>query len=94
VKRRQLVAIEEFLRPRVVGVFRAGVSPALPDFRPGGLQHRLVGRVLPLHQVLDDLEQPLAFLLLLLLGWEKIGMGRRVVHHLGEDDRPRGGQRP
>ena len=78
----------------MVGVLGAGAAPALPDLVPRRLQHRLVGGVLPQHQVFDDAEQPLALLLLRLLGREQVRMRRRVVHHLREDHRPRRRQRP
>ena len=90
----QLVAVEQLLRPRVVGVRGAGVAPALPDLVPRLLEDLLVGGVLPQHQVLDDAEQPLPLLLLRLLGREEVRMRRRVVHHLREDHRPRRRQRP
>ena len=90
----ELVPVEELLRARVVGVLRAGAAPALPDLVARGLQHRLVGGVLPLHEILDDAKEPLALLLLLLLGGKEVGQRRRVVHHLREDHRPRRRQRP
>ena len=46
-------------RPHVVGT---GTPPTLPDLVARRLQHRLVGRVLPRDQLLDDAEQPLALL--------------------------------
>ena len=56
----QFVAIEQLLRPWMVGVLGAGAAPTGPDLLPRRLQHRLVGGVLPLHEVLDDAEKPLA----------------------------------
>ena len=50
----QLVAIEEFPGLRVIGIGGTGASPAGPDFVPRLLQDRLVGGVLPLHQLLDQ----------------------------------------
>ena len=94
VEGRKLVPVEEFLRPGVVGVVGAGPTPALPDLVAGLLQHRLVGGVLPFHELLDDPEKPLALLLLRLLSREEVRPARRIVHHLGEDNRPRGSQRP
>ena len=44
----------------MAGVRRAGAPPALPDLSPHPLQHRLVGGVLPQHQVLDDCKEPIA----------------------------------
>ena len=90
----QLVAVEQLLGARMVGVLGAGAPPALPDLVARLLQHRLVGGVLPQHQVLDDAEEPLALLLLRLLGREEVRVRRRVVHHLREDHRPRRRQRP
>ena len=58
----QLVAVEQLLGARMVGVLGAGAPPALPDLVARRLQHRLVGGVLPQHQILDDAEQPLALL--------------------------------
>ena len=93
MERGQLVAVEEFAGARVVGVGRAGVAPALPDFVARLLQDLLVGGVLPLDQLLDDLEEALALLLLRLGRGEEVGMRGGVVHHLREDHRPRRGQR-
>ena len=44
----QLLAVEQLLRARMVGVLGAGAPPALPDLVARRLQHRLVGGVLPL----------------------------------------------
>ena len=88
------MTVEEFLGSRVVGVFGAGVAPALPDLVASRLQDLFVGGVFPEHQVFDDAEEPLPFFLLGLLGREEIGMGGRVVDHLREDHRPRRRQRP
>jgi hypothetical protein len=60
MKRGQRVTPEKFGGPRVVGVVGAGAAPALPDLVARGLQHLLVGGVLPLHQFADDVEQALA----------------------------------
>ena len=90
----ELVAVEELLRARVVGVLGTGAPPALPDFVPRRLQDLLVGGVFPQHQILDDLEEPLALLLLAFRGREQVGVRRGVVHHLREDHRPRRRQRP
>lgn len=83
------MAVEKLLGPWMVCVLRTGIAPALPDLIPRLLQDLFVGGVLPLHQVFNDAEQPLALLLLGLCGREEIGMSRGVVHHLGKDDRPR-----
>src|SRR5579862_4014444 len=77
----------------MIGVVSTSTPPALPDFRARPLQHGLVGGVLPLHEVFNDLEQPLTLLLLLLLRWKEIRERRWVVHHLREDNGARCGQR-
>ncbi len=53
-----------------------------------------VSRVLPQHEILDDLEKPLPLFLLRLLRLENIRMRRWIVHHLRENHRPRRRQRP
>jgi len=60
VEGRQPVAVEQFPRPRVARIRGAGPPPALPNLGPRPLQHRLVGGVLPPHQLLDDSEQTLS----------------------------------
>ena len=80
--------------PRVIRIFGAGPAPACPDLVARRLQDLLVRGVLPLDELLDELEEPPAFLLLGLLGRKEIGPCRGVVHHLGEDDRTCRGQRP
>ncbi len=62
MERRQLVAVEEFLRPGMIDVVEARPPPARPDLVAGRLQDRLVGGVLPLHELLDDPKQPLTLL--------------------------------
>ena len=64
------------------------------DLGAGGVQHRLVGRVLPLHQLLDDAEEPLPLGLLRLLSRELLGVRRGVVDERGEQHGAAGGQRP
>ena len=72
----------------MISILRAGPAPALPDFLACLVQHFLVGGVLPLDEILDDLEEPLALLLLGLLGFEEIRVRRGVVHHLRKDHGP------
>ena len=55
-------------------------------------QHLLVIRILPLDKPLDNAEQPLALLLLGILGRELLGMAARVVHKRGEQHRTASGQ--
>ena len=86
--------IEQFFGTRMVRVLGAGRPPALPDLVTRMLEHLFVSRVLPLHEILDNLEKPLAFFLLLLLRLENIRMRGRIVHHLRKDHRPRRRQRP
>jgi len=64
VERRELVAVEQFLCTRVVGVLSASPSPAPPDLIARPLKDLPVRRVLPLDPVIDDLEETLPFLLL------------------------------
>ena len=78
----------------MIGVVSARGAPALPDLRARPFQHLLIRSALPLHEVLDDPEKPLAFFLLRFLRSEDVGMARRVVHHLGKDHRTCGGKRP
>ena len=89
----ELLSAEQLHLTRVVDVLGAGPTSAVPDLVARPLQHRLVGRVLPEHQIFDDPEQPLALLLLYLLGREKVRMRRRVVDRLRKVDRPRRGER-
>jgi len=70
----ELVSVKQLTGPRMVGVLGAGAPPALPDLVARRLQHRLVGGVLPQHQVFDDAEQPLA----LLVGQQVVEGGRRT----------------
>lgn len=79
----------DWIRFRVVLALGAGGVPALPDLLARLRQHRLVGGILPLHQLLDQPEAPLALCLLRFLGREELRMARRVVHYLCEDYRPR-----
>ena len=94
VERRQPRRVEEFRRARMVGIVRAGPPPTDADLFPRPLDQLLVRRVLPLHQFPQDPEQPLALPVLLLPGREQFRPGRRVVHQLREQYRPRRGQRP
>ena len=90
----EAVRVEPLRRARMVCVGDAGSAPALPDLLPRPRQHLLVVDVLPLDELLDDPEQPLALLRLGLLRGEPVRVRRGVVHHLREDDRPRRRQRP
>ena len=94
VERRQPFGVEQLRSAGMVGVVLAGPSPTLPDLLPRHLQNRLVGRVLPLHQLPQDREQSVPFAVLPQLGREEVRPGRRIVHQLGEEHRPRRRQRP
>ncbi len=52
-----------------------GAPPALPDLVAGLLEQGFVGGVLPLHQLLDQAEEALAFGLLGRLGGEQLRPG-------------------
>ncbi len=86
--------VEQLRRPRMTGVRPAGPPPALPNLLPRLLQELLVRRVLPLDQLPEHPEQPFPLPVLILLRGERLRRGRRVVHHLREEDRPRRRQRP
>src|SRR5262249_34893569 len=93
MERRELVRIEQLRCTCVVLVGGAGGTPTLPDLFSRLGKYCLVRRVLPLYQLFDQSEESLAFLLLRLLGWEQVRVPRRIIHHLGENDRPRCCQR-
>ena len=57
-------------------------------------EQRLIARVLPDDEPLDDAMQPLALGALRVLGREAIGMRGRVVDELGEQHGAGGGERP
>jgi hypothetical protein len=90
----QLLGVEQLGGAGVVFIRLARPLPARPDLVARRLEHIFVVGVLPLHQVLDDLEQAPALRLLRLCRWEEVRVGRGVVHHLGEDDCPRRRQGP
>jgi len=62
VKSRQLIGIKQLNGLRVTLVQRANLAPRAADFGAGAFQHFLVVRILPLHQVFDDLKKSLALL--------------------------------
>ena len=92
VEGRQPVRVEQLGGARMPGVVGASTAPAPADLLPGLFQQLFIGGVLPAYQLLDQAEQSFALLLLVLLGGELLGAGRRIVHHLREDHRPRRGQ--
>jgi hypothetical protein len=51
----------------------------------------LVVYVLPLDEILDDLEEPLSLLFLLLFGGKLVWVAGGIVDEGGEEDRPAGG---
>ena len=52
------MAVKQLLRARVTGILCARPPPALPDFISRPLKNGLVGRILPFHQLADDLKEP------------------------------------
>src|SRR5690606_40713842 len=60
VEGRELLGVEELVGAGVVLVGFTGPPPALPDLLPGPLQDLLVRRVLPLDELFDQPEEPLA----------------------------------
>ena len=94
VKGRQFMPVKKFFGARMIRILCASPSPALPDFFPGFVQHFFVCGVFPQHKILDDFEQALTLFFLSPFRWKQVRVGRRVVHHLGKDDRPRRRQRP
>ena len=66
----------------------------VPDLLARPPEDPLIVGVLPLHQVADDVEQLLAPLGLCLESGVPVGMGRRIVDELCEQDRAGRGERP
>ena len=56
------------------------VSHVLSDFCPGFFQYFFISGVFPLHQLCEQVVQPFALLVLLLLCWKEFRMGRGIVH--------------
>ena len=81
----ELVRVEQLHRPRMVPVVLAGTPPTLANFLPRRFQDRLVGGVLPLHQLLDNAEQPLPLLGLGLIRGKQLRSRGRIVHQLSEE---------
>jgi hypothetical protein len=84
--------VEELGGARVVFVVLAGSAPASPDLLAGLGEDLLIGGVLPLHELLNEAEEALAFGFLRFGGGELLGDAGGVVHHLGEDHRAGRGQ--
>ena len=93
VERRQALRVEQLGRARMISVVGAGAPPGRADFVTRLLQHLLVGGVLPLEQLFDQLEQPLPLPVLLLLGGEEFRAAGGIVDQLREDDGAGGRQR-
>ena len=93
VKRRQALRVEQLGRARMIGVVGAGAPPAGADFVARLLQHLLVGGVLPLDQLFDQIEQPLPLPILFLLGRKELRPAGGIVDELSEDDGAGGRQR-
>ena len=98
VKGGQPVGVEQLGSLRVVPVQFAHLAPGTADFGAGTLQHLLVVGVLPLDQILDDAEQPLALELRFLpvhpVPEAAALLVAGIVDHLRKDHRPRRRQRP
>jgi hypothetical protein len=62
------------------------------DLRPSLLEDRLVRRVLPFDEPLDDPEEAASLVFLGLRGGEAIWVGRRVVDERREENGPAGGE--
>src|SRR5712692_4837003 len=60
---------------------RVAVARTL-DLRPRRCEYALVVRVLPLHQLFDDAEEPLPFSLLRLFSRELLGMAGGTIYNL------------
>ncbi len=58
------------------------------DFQPSSIQYHITVGIFPLHQLLDDTEEPLALSVLIFFGWEAVRPSRGVVHKLTEKDCP------
>ena len=58
------------------------------DFRLGCLQHPLIIRILPYNEIFEDLEETLAFFVLVFLCRKFFRMRRRVIYKTRPDDRP------
>jgi hypothetical protein len=54
-----LSPVEELLGARMIRVVRARAAPAPADFGSGFLEHGLVRGIFPLHELLEDGEEPL-----------------------------------
>src|ERR1700722_17839920 len=87
MKSRQFVPVEQLTGFWMVDVVGTGRLPTSPDLYSRAVQHRLIGCVFPFHQIFDNLEEPLAFVLLRFFGLEKLRVTRRVIYHLGENAR-------
>jgi len=55
----RLTAVKQLFSARVIGMFRAGPPPGLPDLITCLLKHDLIGSVFPFNKFLDNLEQAL-----------------------------------
>src|SRR5262245_47155547 len=90
----ELAPVKQLFCLGIIRILGAGSPPTLPNLGPRPLQHFFVSRVLPPHQFFDYFEEAFAFSLLRLLGWEEVGITRRVVHHLSKDYGSRSCKRP
>lgn len=69
-------------------------ATALSDLNARPLNNLLVRRVLPNHQIFNDLEQPLPFILNCLVGREAFGITAGIIDHLCEQHSSTCRQRP
>ena len=82
VKRGQLVAVENLPGARMVRVRGTSPPPALPDLGPRPFQHRLIGGVLPPHQLFNEPEQAVPLQLRRHVT-ERVLVGQFTQHRVG-----------
>nr|WP_245395603.1 hypothetical protein [Anthocerotibacter panamensis] len=73
----------------MVFIFGTGQPPTPTDLLPRHPQDIFIRCILPQHQLLNNLKQPLPLLFLRFLGWEKLRVTRWVIYHLRKNHRPR-----
>ena len=94
VEGRQFLRIEKLDRPRVVSIQFAHLPPRAANFCTRAFQNDFVRSVLPQHEVLNDLEQPLpldcSFLLVFSILEPTALLVTGVIDELSKENRPRG----